>query len=422
MRNVLALRGDPPGGPGSPWEQHPDGLRYAVELVELVKGLGDFCVGVAAFPERHPEAADLDADARVLVAKAAAGADFAITQFFFAADSYFRLVDRVRALGCDVPIVPGVMPVTNVRQIERFAQLSGTSFPAELADRLHAVEDDPQAVRAIGVEVASELGDAAARGRGSGPALLHAEPLHGDPRGLRQPGPRRPRLSLRPPERLRRSLHDGGPGRGGVLHDCRDHGHRGRYGLCSAGPVRRRGRRRGVGGDPRSGLRGGLFRAASITDAAVAAGVSLDDLRSGAMSLSTGYDREGQPSGFRASLTLEVRVRDLAGAGVVLARLVDAGSESARVRGTRFEHSDPTSLGAAARDLAFADALRLARRYADLAQRPLGPVVRVVDGAGSSESGPRPLAMLMASDAGGPPVQAGSLAVSARVTVSWAWG
>ena len=159
VRTVLALRGDTPGGPGTPWEQHPEGLRHAVELVALVKELGDFCVGVAAFPEGHPEATDLDADARVLVAKADAGADFAITQFFFAADSYFRLVERVRALGCDLPVVPGIMPVTNVRQIERFAQLSGTSFPKVLADRLHAVEDDPQAVRAIGVEVASALSD-----------------------------------------------------------------------------------------------------------------------------------------------------------------------------------------------------------------------------------------------------------------------
>ncbi len=159
VHNVLALRGDPPGGPGAPWEQHPEGLRHAVELVELVKGLGEFCVGVAAFPEGHPEAVDLDADARVLVAKAEAGADFAITQFFFSADAYFRLVDRVRALGCDLPIVPGVMPVTNVRQIHRFAELAGTSFPEDLADRLQAVEDDPSAVRAIGVEVASELGE-----------------------------------------------------------------------------------------------------------------------------------------------------------------------------------------------------------------------------------------------------------------------
>ncbi len=160
----------------------------------------------------------------------------------------------------------------------------------------------------------------------------------------------------------------------------------------------------------------------AIADEALAAGVSSEDLRSGAMSLSTGYDREGQPSGFRAELTLEIRVRDLAAAGPTLARLVDAGSESARVRGTRFEHSDPATLGAEARDAAFADAQQLAHRYAELAQRPLGPVVRVADAPGGRDPGPRPVAALMARDAGGPPVQAGSLAVTARVTVSWAWG
>ncbi len=159
VRNVLALRGDPPAGVGAKWEQHPDGLRHADELVGMVKGLGDFCVGVAAFPEGHPEAPDLDADARVLVAKADAGADFAITQFFFAAETYFRLVDRVRALGCAIPIIPGLMPVTNVSQIERFAQLSGASFPVALAERLHRVEDDAKAVREIGVEVASALAE-----------------------------------------------------------------------------------------------------------------------------------------------------------------------------------------------------------------------------------------------------------------------
>ena len=159
VRNVLALRGDPPGGPGTPWVQHSEGLRHAVELVELARGLGDFCVGVAAFPDRHPEAPDLDFDARMLVEKAEAGAEFAITQFFFHADAYFRLVERVRALGCEMPIVPGLMPVTNVGQIQRFAALSGADFPTDLADRLHAVEDDPAAVRAIGVEVASALGE-----------------------------------------------------------------------------------------------------------------------------------------------------------------------------------------------------------------------------------------------------------------------
>jgi methylenetetrahydrofolate reductase (NADPH) len=159
VRNMLALRGDPPEGVGSAWRPHPDGLSYAVELVELVRGMGDFCVGVAAFPEGHPEAADLDTDARHLAAKAAAGADFAITQFFFDADDYFRLVERAARQGCEIPIIPGLMPVTNVAQIKRFAQLSGAAFPAELAERLHAVEDDAEAVRRIGVETACALSE-----------------------------------------------------------------------------------------------------------------------------------------------------------------------------------------------------------------------------------------------------------------------
>lgn len=157
IHNVLALRGDPPGGPGTPFTPHPEGLRYASELVTLIRSLGRFEVGVAAFPEGHPESRDLDHDADVLVAKAEAGAEFAITQFFFDVDDYARLVERVRRRGCDLPIVPGIMPVTNVSQIERFAALSGAAFPAALAERLHAVADDPAAVRAIGVEVATGL-------------------------------------------------------------------------------------------------------------------------------------------------------------------------------------------------------------------------------------------------------------------------
>jgi methylenetetrahydrofolate reductase (NADPH) len=157
IRNVLALRGDMPGGPSATWERHPDGLAHAEELVAMLHELGGFCVGVAAFPEGHPESPDLDTDARYLARKAAAGADFAITQFFFDADDYFRLVDRAAAHGCTIPILPGIMPVTNVSQIKRFAELSGAAFPASLAERLEAVADDPAAVRKIGVEVAGEL-------------------------------------------------------------------------------------------------------------------------------------------------------------------------------------------------------------------------------------------------------------------------
>jgi methylenetetrahydrofolate reductase (NADPH) len=157
IRNVLALRGDPPGGPSAPWVAHPEGLTYANELVGLVRSLGDFCVGVAAFPDKHPGAVDLEADARRLVEKCDAGADFAITQFFFSADAYFRLRDRVAALGCDVPILPGIMPVTQTSSVQRMAEMSGAIFPEQLARRLEDVGDDLAAVRAIGVEVASDL-------------------------------------------------------------------------------------------------------------------------------------------------------------------------------------------------------------------------------------------------------------------------
>ncbi|MDQ1286879.1 MAG: methylenetetrahydrofolate reductase [Actinomycetota bacterium] len=154
---VLALRGDPPGGPTAPWTPHPDGLDRAVDLVRFLREVSRFPVGVAAFPDGHPEHGDLDRDARVLAAKAEAGASFAITQFFFRPDSYFRLVERVAALGCDIPIIPGIMPVTNIGQIERFAALSGAPLPPTLVDRLHAVRDEPEAVRHVGVEIATEI-------------------------------------------------------------------------------------------------------------------------------------------------------------------------------------------------------------------------------------------------------------------------
>lgn len=157
IRHVMAIRGDMPGGPTVPWERHPEGLRNATELVEVVRSLGDFCVGVAAFPDLHPQDHDADIDARVLVEKAEAGATFAVTQLFFTPQRYFELVDRVRSLGCDIPIIPGIMPVTRLSQIQRFADLSGADLPRPVVDRLEQAGDDPAKVRAVGIDIATEV-------------------------------------------------------------------------------------------------------------------------------------------------------------------------------------------------------------------------------------------------------------------------
>ena len=157
VRSVLALRGDPPGGPGTPWAATPEGLDRAVDLVELLAGLGSFSIGVAAFPDGHPEAPSVEADVDVLVDKARAGATFAVTQFFFDADAYLRLVDAVAARGVDLAVLPGIMPVTNLGQVTRFAQLSGTPLPPAVVTRLEAVGDDPADVRRVGVDIATGL-------------------------------------------------------------------------------------------------------------------------------------------------------------------------------------------------------------------------------------------------------------------------
>ena len=152
VANILALAGDPPTDGSSP----EGDFTYATELVEVVRAHGDFSIGVAAHPEGHPRSASIEDDRRYLAAKLAL-ADFGVTQFFFRTEDYLRMVDDLRALGCDTPVIPGIMPVTNAGQIQRFAALSGAAFPADLAERFDALGDDAVAVRALGVEVATEM-------------------------------------------------------------------------------------------------------------------------------------------------------------------------------------------------------------------------------------------------------------------------
>jgi len=150
IKNVLALRGDAP--PGEPYRPTPGGFAHASELAAFVREKYRFCIGGACYPEKHPESPDAESDLSWTAHKVANGVEFLISQLFFDSEDYFRFVERARAAGIGVPILPGIMPITSVSQIERFTKLCGARIPADLLARLKRFEDDPSVVMAIGIE------------------------------------------------------------------------------------------------------------------------------------------------------------------------------------------------------------------------------------------------------------------------------
>ncbi|WP_332838995.1 methylenetetrahydrofolate reductase [Nocardia bovistercoris] len=166
IRNILVLRGDPPGDPLGAWHKHPEGVEYAEELVRIVRGLGDFHVGVASFPQGHHRSPDLEHDTRYLAAKLRAGAEYSITQMFFDVEHYLRLRDRMAAFDpveSVKPIIPELMPITSLRTVARAEELCGRPLPDPVLRRLRqAAGDGPEenraAVRAVGIDIATEMG------------------------------------------------------------------------------------------------------------------------------------------------------------------------------------------------------------------------------------------------------------------------
>jgi methylenetetrahydrofolate reductase (NADPH) len=160
ITSILALRGDPVGGPRAEWVTTPGGFDHSDQLVSLAAEIGGFEIGVAAFPDGHPASqGDFDRDIDVLIEKERRGATFATTQFFFDAEKWIALVERLQARGSSMPVIPGILPVTNVKQLIRMAELTGTPLPSKLTDAFARVEDNSDDVRKLGVDIATELAE-----------------------------------------------------------------------------------------------------------------------------------------------------------------------------------------------------------------------------------------------------------------------
>ncbi|WP_075215420.1 methylenetetrahydrofolate reductase [NAD(P)H] [Mongoliimonas terrestris] len=156
VRHIVALRGDPAGGVGARYQPHTDGYASTPDLIQGIREIGDFDITVSAYPEKHPESPDVPADIAILKRKVEAGATRAITQFFFDNDLFERYVERVRAAGIDIPIIPGIVPVVNFAQTAQFARKTGASVPNWLAQRFEGLENDPATRQLVAAAVAAE--------------------------------------------------------------------------------------------------------------------------------------------------------------------------------------------------------------------------------------------------------------------------
>jgi methylenetetrahydrofolate reductase (NADPH) len=160
IKSILALRGDPQSGPRGVWQENCDGFNHADELVELAIHTGDFKVGVAAFPDGHPASNfNFEKDVDVLIRKEELGASFATTQFFFEVSKWQKLVDRLAKRGSTLPIIAGVLPITNLKQLNRMSELSGTQVPTDILKRFEGIDDKPEEIKKIGIDIATALGE-----------------------------------------------------------------------------------------------------------------------------------------------------------------------------------------------------------------------------------------------------------------------
>ncbi len=158
IKTILALRGDPVGGPTSPWVTTPGGFDHSDQLVELAMSQGGFEVGVAAFPDSHPASGgDFNRDIDVLIRKEELGASFATTQFFFDSAKWETLVSKLQARGSKLPVIAGILPVTNVKQLQRMSELTGAQIPANIEKTFGAIADDADAVKKVGIELATKM-------------------------------------------------------------------------------------------------------------------------------------------------------------------------------------------------------------------------------------------------------------------------